>query len=137
MKSIPETRRAGRFCVRPAYVERACSVGGLVLDEVGLELLHRRVRIDAGLLDVVGPGLLERRGGLLPFAKLRWSELVDLVAGLSLDLGDAGVFEVGPGTRDLQRPLDGAVVVDRLLLLRRHRVVGVLVENEGESDREE
>src|SRR6185312_4387059 len=88
-------------CARLSVVWQQGSVSRLVLGEIGLELLHRRIGIDADLLDVVGPRLLERRRGLFPFGELRRGELIDLVAGLRLDLGDAGVLEVRPRTRDL------------------------------------
>src|SRR5262249_54311243 len=74
----------------------ASSIRGLVLGERVLELLHDRVGIAAGLADAVAPLFRERLGRLLPFAKLRVGDGVDLVAGLGAHLGDAGVLEVGP-----------------------------------------
>src|SRR5262245_13537168 len=110
----------------PCRVRRrrnARSVGRVVLCERRLELLHDRIRIAAGLADVVRPGLLQRLCGLAPFGKLVGGDRVDLVRAVGLELGDAGMLEVGPWPADLAGPLGRAVIVDHLLLARRHLVV--------------
>src|SRR5450432_4673728 len=43
---------------------------GVVFGERGLQLRHGGVRIDAGLLDAIGPGLEQRFGCLLPQRRL-------------------------------------------------------------------
>src|SRR5215813_5137305 len=73
------------------------SVAGAILREFRPEFLHDRRRINASLLDAFGPFFLERLRGLLPFSDLRGRRLVDLLACLCLDFGDAGVFEIGAG----------------------------------------
>src|SRR5579885_2805244 len=95
---------------RPALLRQRA-----VFAEIGAQLLHRRLGIDARLLDAVGPGLGQRLRRFFPIGELGGRQLVDVVALLRLDLGDAAVFEVGPGAGDLERPVGGAVVVDHLL----------------------
>src|SRR5579884_1766479 len=46
------------------------------------------------------------------------------MAGLGLELFDAVMLEIGPGRRHLEGPFPIAMVVDHLLLGRRHRRVG-------------
>src|ERR1700742_559524 len=73
MRSALAGRGAARFIVVGAGAPaagRSLEVR-LVLDELGLKFLHRRVRIDAGFLHVGGPGLLQRLGGFLPLGHLR------------------------------------------------------------------
>src|SRR5215813_3096562 len=73
------------------------SVAGAFLRELRLEFFHDRCRINAGLLGVLGPLFLEGLRGFFPFSDLGGRGLVDLLTGLCLDLGDPGVFEIGPG----------------------------------------
>src|SRR5215813_385097 len=57
------------------------SVSGAFLRELRLEFFHDRRRINAGLLDILGPLFLEGLCGLLPFGDLRGRGLVDLLTG--------------------------------------------------------
>src|SRR5713101_9323705 len=118
--------------MRPIQSVRA-SIPRIVFRELVLELLHGGGRINADLADVVGPGLLQWLGGLLPLRELGLGERINVVACLGLYLGDAVMLEFAPRPADLAGDLGGAVVLDRLLLHGRHLVVSVLVEHEGES----
>src|ERR1019366_4692809 len=95
----------------------------VVFGEVGAQLFHGRVGIDAGLLDGIGPGLDQRFRRLLPLRGLRRGELVDFMTGLGLDLADAGVLELAPRLADTAGRFGGAVVVDRLLLAVGHLII--------------
>src|SRR5476651_2662576 len=72
----------------------SASIGCAVLLQAVLQFLPDHIGVAAGLLHVVGPDLLQRLGGLAPFAKLLRRDRVTLLARLGLDLGDAGVLEV-------------------------------------------
>src|SRR5262245_47733890 len=89
----------------------AHSVRRAELRQRRLELLHDRVRIAAALADVVGPGLEQRLRRLAPLGELLRRDRIDLVRAVGLELGDAGVLEVGPRTADLARPFGRAVIV--------------------------
>ncbi len=102
----------------------SASVRRLVLVERCLELFHDGVGIAAALAHVVGPLPAQRLGRGFPLGKLRVADGVDLVARLGLHLGEAGMLEIDPGIGELAGPLGGAVIVDHLLLRRRHRGVG-------------
>src|SRR3954470_20576025 len=73
----------------------------VVLGERGLEFGHRRVRVAAVLLDALAPGLDQRFGSLFPKSDLLGRQLVDLMAGLRLDLVDPGVLHLAPELADL------------------------------------
>src|SRR5713101_5418953 len=105
--------------MRPIQSVRA-SIPRIVFRELVLELLHGGGRIDADLADVVGPGLFQRLGGLFPLRELSLGERIDIVACLSLYLGNAVMLEFAPRRADLAGDVRGAIVVDRLLLRRRH-----------------
>src|SRR4051812_3981520 len=60
------------------------SIRRLVFRERRRQVLHDRVRIAAGLLDVVGPGLAQRLGRFFPLVKLRIGDRIDLVPRLGL-----------------------------------------------------
>src|SRR5262245_16887282 len=110
------------------------SVRRLVLGERLLELLHDGIRIAAGLADVVGPLLLQWLGRLLPFVELRVGDRVDVMPGLGFDLGQTRVLEIRPRIGEFPRPLGGAVVVDDLLLRRRHGRIGARAHQPLERD---
>src|SRR6478672_11701967 len=93
----------GGSCRRRRFADRACVSRWrgavrlllrqrVVFGEVGAQLLHRRVGVDAGLLHAIGPALGQRLRRLLPFRELSVGELVDFVARLRLDLVDAGIL---------------------------------------------
>ena len=71
-QAIPSHHRAAASAAAAARLVASMghSKGRLILAERGLELLHDRLRITAGLLDVVGPGVCQRLGGLAPLGKL-------------------------------------------------------------------
>src|SRR5204863_1391828 len=98
----------------------------VVLLQRGAQFGQRGIGIAAVLLDAVAPSLGQRLGSLLPQRDLLGRQLVDLVAGLRLDLVDAGVFHLAPELADLAGGLGVTIVVDRLLLLVGHLVVLVL-----------
>src|SRR5882724_11298258 len=87
-----------------------------VLGHRRLEVLVDRVGIAAGLLDRLGPCLLQRRDGGLPGLELVGRQGIDLVIRQSFHLGAAGGLEIVPWRGQLHRPLGRAVVVDHLLL---------------------
>src|SRR6266403_2864608 len=118
--------------IRPIQPVRA-SISRIVFRELVLEFLHGRNRIDTHLADIVGPGLLQWLGGLLPLGELSLGERINVVACLGLYLGNAVMLELAPRPAALAGDLGGAIVVDRLLLPGRHLVVSVPVEHEGES----
>src|SRR5436853_978578 len=66
------------------------SIRRLVLRQRRGQVLHDGVGIATRLLDVIGPGLVQRLGRLLPFGKLRVGDRVDFMPRLPLQLGDAG-----------------------------------------------
>src|SRR5215467_13246325 len=113
---------------------RCRSVRRLVLGERLFELLHDGSRIAAGLADVVGPLLLQWLGRLLPFVELRVGDRVDLMPGLGFDLGQTRVLEIRPRIGEFPRSLGGAVVVDDLLLRRRHGRIGARAHQKMERD---
>src|SRR3954453_18444260 len=73
----------------------------VVLGKRRLEFSQRRVRVATVLLDAIAPGLDQRLGRLLPKSDLLRRELVDLVAGLRLDLVDPGVLHLAPELANL------------------------------------
>src|SRR5438477_4895268 len=75
------------------------SIRRLVFRQGRGQVLHDGVGIPARLLDVVGPGLVQRLGSLFPFGKLRVGDRVNFMPRLALQLGDAGVLEIGPRSR--------------------------------------
>src|SRR5262249_11075876 len=78
---------AAKMRCRPFQVrigEAPGSIRRLVLGQLRLQLLEDRVRITAGPLDVVGPGLLQRLGRLAPFGELFRRDRVDLVRRVRL-----------------------------------------------------
>src|SRR6185436_11138635 len=104
----------------------------VVFGQRGAKLGHRRVRVDAGLLDALGPVLDQWLGGFLPLIRLLRRQLEDFMAWLGPDLVDTGILELAPGLADAAGGFGVAVVVDRLLLAVGHLVVLVLVHNESE-----
>src|SRR5262249_45840206 len=128
-----EGARRASDCVS-VLTPRRCSIARLVLLERSLQLLEHRVRVVARLAHAVGPLLVQRFGRLLPLVELRRRDRVDLVSRLRLQLGQAGALVVGPRIGEPPGPLGGAVVVDDLLLRRRHAAVGVLVHEPLERD---
>src|SRR6188508_3327492 len=83
------------------------SIGCVVFLQLVPKLIYRSVRIAAGLLDVGRPGVDQRLGGLPPLGELLGRDRIDLMVGLRLNLGDAGVLELGPRSADLARPFGG------------------------------
>src|SRR5258708_3926453 len=75
--------RSTRFCPPYGLHEvRSASISRIVFCELVLEFLHSRSRIDADLADIVGPGLLQWLGGLLPLRELSVRERINVVACL-------------------------------------------------------
>src|SRR5215831_812934 len=132
LRRLPPRRRGGRTALR-AHPGRPASVPRVILRKLVLEFLHRDNRIYADLADVVGPGLLQRLGGLLPLRELRFGKRIDVVTRLRFDLGNAFMLELAPRAADLAGKVGGAIVVDRLFLRWRHLVVFVFVEHEREG----
>src|SRR5207245_11413818 len=83
---------------------RHCSIRRLVLREAGLELLHHRIGIEAGLAHLGGPARLQRLRRLAPLVELAGRDGVDLVARFGLELGVAAILELRPRAADLDRP---------------------------------
>src|SRR6266852_9557431 len=131
-------RRGGKLPPRAlgsatVSLTQAGLVRRLVLGQIGLERGQRLVGIDAGALGALGPLRGQRRRRLAPGGELLGGELIDLVSRFFLDLGAAGHFPFGPGRGDLLGPGGVAVIVDHLLLRRRHRVVFRLVQHPDEG----
>src|SRR5262249_53176769 len=117
----------------PPYGRPGASQAGAVLGDAVLELLVDLVRVAARLGHGVGPLLVQRGDHRLPGLELVGRQRIDLVPGRGEHLAPAGLLEVGEGRGDLDRPFGGAMVVDDLLLRRRHRVVLRLVHGIGED----
>src|SRR5215475_2284003 len=135
----PPLSPAGRgsapsFPLRQCLTLERCSITRLVLLKRSLQLLEHGVGVVARLAHAVGPLLVQRLGRLLPLVELRRRDRVDLVSRLGLQLGQAGALEVGPRIGEPPGPLGGAVVVDHLLLRRRHALIGALVHEPLERD---